>query len=308
MSSNLKYSRNSDFPQSNTDVLPSGWFWKMTFREWAYASLDVVDTVAIDMSYSGATNNPGVIRNINTKRTAESQKVTLRFCARTAGNAFVYLHDPKQSNPFEAVEKILMQVEIKERRGTNGSASLTKLRGTTFVTNAPDTKAYEMGTTKTFSGTNPLDLFRDVPSNTDHVVIASHGMLHGSAVCMYPAGADKSAQRLSLDNVTEVFSTLKGKVSNTCVVWLGGCNIGSNNEFCKKAAMASGCPVVAAGYALENKKFPKDQVDILDKVSLPKVFLPAAAAVSSNPADAWKPADIGDFCVQQDTHKFVVPI
>jgi hypothetical protein len=144
----------------------------------------------------------------------------------------------------------------------------------------------------------PLELFKSIPGGANHVVIASHGMEVGGNICMFTSGASNPSGRLGLDNVETVFATLKGKVAETCVVWLGGCTIGQNIEFCKKAAAASGCPVIAAGYVLRNKKFPKDFVDILDRVSMPKVFLPGAE----------KPGSLSDFCMNQEKYKFIVPV
>jgi hypothetical protein len=295
----MKYVRHPSFPQANTSYLPSQWFWKMTIREWAFALLDIVDGVAIDSSFTGATNNLGVIRRVALVKSSDTKKVTIKFYAHSAGNAYVYLHDPTVASPFTPVEKMLMQVEVQTRRsGSEDGISLTKLEGTTAAINAPDTNAYEMSSTEVFRADDPRAIFNSVPKGANHVVIASHGIVVGQNSCMFVGGASKPGQRLGLDNVTTVFATLHDKMAENGVVWLGGCGIGSNNEFCSKAANASGCPVIAAGHALVNKKFAKTFVDILDRVSMPKLFLP----------NKPEPASLGDFCADQVKHKFVVPV
>jgi hypothetical protein len=299
MSSALRFAKHPSFPQANASFLPSGWFWKMTMREWAFAQLDVVDDVPISPSVVGGTNNIGVIRDITVTKSQDPKKVTIKFYAYSAGNAFVYLRDATAQDPFAAVENKQMQIEVETRRAQSESGiSLTKLEGQTAVVNAPDTQSYEMSSTQVFRASNPLEIFKHIPPQVDHVVIASHGIVVGQSTCMFIGGATKSSLRLGLDNCEVVFATLKGKVAPNCVVWLGGCGIGSNNDFCIKAAKASGCPVIAAGHVLVNKKFPKDFVDILDRVSMPKLFIPGQA----------RPSDIGDFCSKQERHKFVVPV
>jgi hypothetical protein len=298
MSAAMKYVRHSSFPATNASYLPSGWFWKMTLREWAFAQVDVVDNVPILGAMVGATNNP-VIRNVESSRSSDSKTVTIKFYAHSPGNAYVYLNDPATNSPFTAAEKIQMQVEILPRRAAKPEeTSLTRLDGKTVAINAPDTESYEMTSSEIFRASDPLEIFKRVPADTDHVVLASHGITVGGDVCMFIGGANKSSLRLGLTNVEAVFGLLKGKVAKNCVIWLGGCGIGSNNEFCLKAANASGCPVIAAGHVLVNKKFAKNFVDILDRVSMPKLFLPGKTS----------PSDMGDFCATQESRKFVVPV
>ena len=66
---------------------------------------------------------------------------------------------------------------------------------------------------------------------------------------------------------------------------------------CSKAALASGCYVVAPVMPLLNKKFPKNYVDLIDGVSIPVIFVPAGKTMS-----------ISDFCSKQAELKFIVPI
>lgn len=299
MASSIKYAKHKDFPQENAEFLASGWFWKMNMREWAYAKLNVVSTVPFKMTVTAGTNNMGVIRNLKLIRSGDPKQVTISFYAHSSGNAYVHLCDAAAKNPLSAVEDTLMQVVVGTRRAASEKGiSLTKLEGKTAAINAPDTQAYKLSSTQSFTSDDPRELFKSVPSGADHVVIASHGMEVGGNICMFVGGGNKPSQRLGLDNCEVVFGTLKGKVSANCVVWLGGCTIGQNIEFCKLAAKASGCPVIAAGHVLVNKGFAQDFIDILDRVSMPKLFLPGESA----------PSSLGDFCAKQETHKFVVPV
>lgn len=299
MSAAMKFVKHPSFPEQKASQSPSGWFWKMTVREWAFAQLEVVDNVPIPDKFTGETNNVSVVREISAK-SASPKKVTIRFYAHSRGAAYVYLHDPAVADHFASVEKMLMQVAVEPRSANKeDEISLTRLEGTTAVVNAPDAASYEMSSTQTFTASDPLQLFKSIPNGTNHLVISSHGIEVGGNICMFPGGASKPSQRLGLDNVEAVFATLKPKAApDNCVVWLGGCNIGQNNEFCKKAAWASGCPVIAASQFLSAKKFDKDHVDILDRHSAPKLFLPGKD----------KPESLGDFCAKQEKYKFVVPV
>ena len=216
----------------------------------------------------------------------------------------MHLRDTAGSDPFGAVDKKLMQLVVEMRRAPTESAiSYTTLNGTTFAVNAPDTDCYELGTTTKFQSPDPLKLFEKMTGKPNHVVIASHGITVGQDVCLFIGGAKSPSSRLGLTNVEIVFAQLKGKVADKCIVWLGGCGIGSNDEFCNKAAKASGCPVIAAAHVLVNKKSPKGVVDILDRVSQPKLFLPTPDASGRFP-----PRSLGDFCADQEAWQFSVPI
>jgi hypothetical protein len=76
--------------------------------------------------------------------------------------------------------------------------------------------------------------------------------------------------------VEKVFARVKGKMAENGVIWFGGCDIGSNNEFCQKVANSSGCTVVAPTYPVPLTQFPKGSVDLLDRHAGPKVFVPGS--------------------------------
>jgi hypothetical protein len=310
MSKDLKFVRPDSLPFANCSFQASGWFWKMTFREWAIAELNVVDTVAIDNTYVAMTNNPEVVKIVGQTFSADRKTVTIKIFGMKPGAAYVYLHAPADTNMFAPASGAQMQVVVTERRAPAvDKVSPTTLKGLTFASNAPDTLTFEMSVTQMFSGPDAKSLFNLVPGNADHIAVSSHGIMFGEPqnaqgeatdkyMCLFVGGASSPSLRISLDNVVEVFAPLKGKVSGNCIIWLGGCNIGANRELCRKAVEASGCRVVAATRSLINRKMGKFQVDLLDNLSSPVLYVPQIE----------KPVKMAELCENQGTLKFSVPI
>jgi hypothetical protein len=302
-----QFVRNPDFPSSNTRVTASNNLWKLEVREWAFASVDAID---LPEGLQPESNNPNVSPGCRDASEGRIQgttgpdrtKMTIRFYAKATGFTIIHLF---KDDPFKA-EFPGLQVEVKERHANGpGQISLAKLEGTSFVVNAPDARAYSGSQTSAFevTGKSIANIFDTVPAGADHVVISSHGGFLGQGgpdteLCMFAAGVRNSGERLGVHNVTEIFSKLKGLVASTCVVWLGGCNIGDNNEFCQKAANASGCQVVAAHNALQNMTFPRGYIDLIDRYAGPKLFVPNKGV----------PVFVGELCAKQVKHKFTVPI
>jgi hypothetical protein len=297
--------KHPDFPRSKCDFTPAGYFWKMTVREWAFAKVNLANmSPAIDVDSNNPTVVPGLFDTVEKKlkRTlpAAGNTMEVEFFANKSGFSFIYPFESSTRTPASA----LMQIQVISRTASSADdISLTKLEGKTVAINASDAQAYSMDTTLIFPSTavNPLSVLSGVPSGANHVVLSSHGGVdppgNPDKVWMWIGGFVNTAVRIDNDNATSIFATLKGKVANDCVIWFGGCNIGSNDDLCKKGAAASGCPVVAPVRACLNKKFPKGFVDLIDRFSNPVVFLPG-----SND----KPF-IGDFCASQKKFKFVVP-
>lgn len=302
-----EFVRNPAFPDSKTRITAQRKLWKLEVREWAFAEVDVKD---VPEGLKPESNNPNASpgcfdkadRAIRWSQTqnADQTRRTVRFYAKAKGFTMIHLF---RESAFKA-EGDSLQVEVLDRRASGpDQISLATLGGKSVVVNALDAKAYTLSQSTTFQGTTISSIFDSIPSGADHVVISSHGGFLGSVgaereLCMFAAGTKNSSERLGVHNVTELFAKLKGKVSATCVVWLGGCNIGANNEFCQKAADASGCNVIAANNALENKSFPKDKIDLLDRYAGPKLFVP----------NGTKPEFVGELCAKQAQHKFTVPI
>lgn len=305
----VEFTRHASFPQSKCFFTKSGMLWKMQVREWAWALVDlneVADSVSVD------SNNPNPVpgrfaqggKAITATRVAGTKKKLVKLFAEQAGFTLVFAFDGADSNKIGNN----LQIEVLTRRANKeANVSLTKLEGNTIAFNAPDAKSYEMDTTITFSSSavNLAGLFSAVKSDTNHIAISSHGGVVNSAdtndvrkLCIFVAGMKITSLRLDIDNVETAFKTLKSKVAKNAVVWIGGCTIGENNEFCQKAADASGCHIVAPARVLLAKKHPKGNVDVLDRFCMPKVFAP----------NQTKPVKIADFCAIQAMHKFVVPV
>jgi hypothetical protein len=303
----IKFTRHPNFPKANCSFTPAGYFWKVQVRQWAFAELNVEHFTA---GLQVASNNPNVVLGPSAAGpkaltlTSKGSAASVKFYADSPGFTMIYFY---KSDPSKVLDDVHMQVEVLARRANTPAAiSLTKLEGRTVAINAPDAIAYEMQTTRKFSdvASNPLGLFSGVADGTQHLVISSHGGVPNerdkqdmSKICLFVAGFKLGSIRLDVGNVEAVFKTLKGRMAANCVVWFGGCNIGANREFCSKAALASGCYVVAPVMPLLNKKFPKNYVDLLDGVSIPVIFDPAG-----------KPMSISDFCSKQAELKFTVPI
>jgi hypothetical protein len=283
----------------------------MQVREWAFADVDL-DLGKAPSDPPGppevTSNNPGVVpparvaEGIDLGWTKGSARLNATFYAKSTGFSFLY---PFQGDPSVALEDVRFQVEVLPRRAPGpGSISLTKLFGTTVALNAPDAISYEMGTTRTMSTseTNPASLAGLLPADVNHLVIGSHGGFLGTAgpnteLCMFVWGV-RSSIRLSIHNVESVFTAIKPKMADNAVIWLGGCNIGENNELCQKAATSSGCTVVAATNALTATKFAKGTIDLLDRYAAPKVFV----------ANGKAPVVVNEFCGKARRHQFEVPV
>lgn len=302
-----RFQRHQTFPQMKCFLTAGGMLWKMQVREWAFAQVTLKN---VEPDLKVTSNNPNVVmgvfetgdKGIKATRIPGTKDMAVRFYAKAPGFTFIHAF---RDDPLKPVGD-LMQVEVQQRRAPSANQiSLTRLEGPTVAVNAHDAPSYQMDKTIIFphAAVNPLSVFSGIPAGTQHVVISSHGGVptaadraDASKLCMFIGGFTLQSVRLDVDNAEAVFGTLKGKVANTCVIWFGGCNIGNNEAFCKKAAKASGCTVVAPVMPLLDKKFPKGQVDMLDAVAVPRVFTPEGSL------------DVPEFCSRQATHRFVVPI
>lgn len=307
----VRFVRNASFPAAKCSFTAAGTLWKMDLREWAFADVDL-DLGTVPSYPPGppdvTSNNPGVVPpamdpdGIASVWTVGTANMTSNFYAKTVGFTFI---QPYRGNPFVALGGLVLQVEVKTRRASSpASISLTKLLGTTVALNAPDAISYEMDTTTTLSSseTNPANIAALLPAGTNHLVIGSHGGFLGTAgstreLCMFAWGV-RSSIRLGVHNVELVFSAIKPKMADDAVIWLGGCNIGENNEFCQKAADSSGRTVIAATNPLQAMRFRKGTVDLVDRYAGPKVF----------EAGGKTPVAMNVFCAKQKRRKFEVPV
>jgi hypothetical protein len=296
--------KSPSFPSSKCSFTPAGFFWKVQVREWAFAQ---VDLQGVDADQSVTSNTPDVVPGSGDTTeqcltvTRKGGNLTVRFLALAKGFTFIQLLDKAGKLVIDPG----LQVEVLERRApAKDKLSLTKLEGNTVAFNAPDTVFYAMDTNLTWHSMSiGPSFFSGVKPDTNHVVISAHGDVPTGLtpkeenLCLFVAGKHRESIRLDIDNVEDVFKALKGQVAKDCVIWFGGCKIGSNNKFCSKAAVASGCTVVAPAMPLLTKRYPKLHVETLDRFAVPKVFEPDGNLV-----------EVADFCGKQDTHQFVVPV
>jgi hypothetical protein len=298
------FAKAASFPVARAYYTPGQTLWKLDVKEWAFATVDATD---VDPGLSIGSNNPTVVPGFfdksakGIKYTAKSLSSggSVRFYANSTGYTFVnFFRLPL----FDAVGGQL-QVQIVERRSaTAADVQLTKLNGKTFAINAPDTKTYEMDKTVVSAAAEASEggVFAKVEAGTNHVVVSSHGTLEDRSatakICLWAAGQGNSF-RINDGNVASIFQVLKGKVAEGCVIWIGGCTMAQNPTWCKAAAKAAGCHLVAPVNYTTIQKFPKGNVDLLDRSLIPVVF----------PPDGGNPIGVNDFCSQQDKFQFVVP-
>jgi hypothetical protein len=307
----IKFLKDPGFPRAkcafNGQALT-----KMQVREWAFADVDIdlgrvppkdVDPPNVTSSNPAVVPPGGADDGVAAVWTVGTAQMDINFYAKGAGFSSILAF---KDDPTTAVDGVRLQVEVLGRKANKqAEISMTKLLGKTVALNAPDAVSYQMDTTKTLpsSESKPESIADLLPAGgVNHLVIGSHAGFLGqiganTELCMFAWGASSSI-RLGIHNVDAVFSAIKGKMAEKAVIWLGGCNIGENNEFCQKAATDSKCTVVAATNALAAMKVPKGSIDMVDRYAGPKVFVPGASA----------PISMNAFCAKQDHHKFVVPV
>jgi hypothetical protein len=303
--SKAKFKKHPTVPSINCFNTAGNMLWKMRIREWAFAKVTLVD---VEPNTTITSNNPTIVPNHNDGsakqiegvRVFGTQEMTVSFYANRPGFSYVYLF---QNNNQSDQRSELLQVEVVSRNSpSKDKVSLTKLLGKTVAINSPDTNSYNMASNiKLAANTIGLsDIFARIAFGTNHLVLGSHGGIMGAGglekISMFVTGMSHGGFRLDIDNIEDVFAPLKGRMATDAVIWLGGCNIGANDDFCKKASKASGCVVVAPYYPLLDKRYDRFYVDILDGVCIPKIF---------KGDQLLTPAD---FCGEQKKYKFEVPI
>jgi hypothetical protein len=300
------FSTKKDFPTNRAYLKDGKELWKIDVKEWAFATMYAND---VDQSLDIGSNTPSVVpgyfeqspkkKITYTPDTYGGKEGLVRFYANSQG--FTYVNFFRLPS-FDAVG-VTLQVHIIERRsGGPTDPQLTKLNGKTFAINAPDANSYEMDKTVISTPEEAKEgaVFAKVEKGTNHVVIGSHGTLEdrskNAKICLWTAG-ERSNFRVNNGNVDPVFGVLKGKVDDNCVIWIGGCTMSQNDIWCKAAAKAAGCYLVACANLMLNQKFPKGFVDMLDRALQPAVY----------PPDGGAPIYMNEFCSQQEKFQFVVP-
>jgi hypothetical protein len=232
-------------------LLPSKWFWKMRIKQHLRAKFYLVNGQGLTAS----SNNPGVIPNsdeVFTGKTGQEGKRVVEIYGLTPGTALVEFRGPGSSKPV-----VTMQIEVVALPGTK--PSFVSFSGKSAAINVRDVAhPYRLDSTQTATGGPPENLFDSVPGGTKHVVLNCHGQMNAKGgpegITLFIAG------NVTRGNCTAVFAKLKGKSAGG-VIWIGGCEAGADNEFCKLAVLASGCYVVAPAITLQSVPVPAGKID-----------------------------------------------
>ncbi|HJQ55982.1 MAG TPA: hypothetical protein VJ890_03695 [Vineibacter sp.] len=302
----IKWIRHADFPQAKCVVGKDGAVAKLQLREWAVGKVIAKGLVRGE---GVASNLPNIVPGSDA--TGAGGRIVMAYREGEA-DVFVYARSPGTATLQSFVgddavaglagPKLIVEV-LNRRAEKEDKVSLATLMGKTVSISAPDAKSYEMEKNFNFTaGSDPARIFVNVPEFTDHVVVCSHGGVRrpgdtADKLCMFVSGMKVGSAVLDVDNCDAAFATLKDKMSTRAVIWLGGCNIGMNDTFCSKAAVAAERVVVAPTNGLLSKKYPKNAIDMLDRFAGTKVF----------GADG-KLMGVSDLCAIQFYYKFKVPI
>ena len=159
---------------------------------------------------------------------------------------------------------ITLQVEVKPT--PNRKLNFVAFDGDSVALNSNDTPVpYSLKTTRRITGGPPENLFDAVPNGARHVAISCHGQMHPTdddrRKGLQTKGLElEIAGGITNDNCEAVFGKLRSKCAGG-VVWVGGCEAGADLDFCKKAAKASGCFIVASSITIPPVKVPAGQIE-----------------------------------------------
>lgn len=235
---NPTFSLHESFPRAKASFLADGSVWKLQVPQGTFAKFRLVNGQGL----VAASNNPGVVPNSAAAfsgATGMEPKREIEIFGLSRG---VSLIECRQNGAGPSV--VTMQIEVVPTAGRHEfrvafSASAAAL-------NAPDVQVkYDLAKKTTVTGGPPEKLFDTVPDGTKHVVLNCHGQMAGTPpqLTLFIGG------NITQGNVSAVFAPLKAKSSGG-VIWIGGCEAGSDNDFCKQAVLASGCFLVAPAITL----------------------------------------------------------
>jgi hypothetical protein len=260
---NTRFGVHESVQRSDCSFTDSGWFYKMNMKKGTFAKFYLLE----GDSLTGLSNNPVVVPNSDAAflgKTGSGPKRVIEIYGLTKGITLVGFYAAGSTTPV-----VTMQIEVVDLSGSRPSF-VAFGADTAFAVNAPDIPAgfrYDFGPTKTriVPGGPPENLFDPVPNGTKHVAINCHGQMStGSGLTLFIAG------NLSRSNCNDVFGKLKAKAAGA-VIWVGGCEAGADNDFCKAVVQASGCYLVAPAITLQMVRVPANQIDFFG-ASMPKFF------------------------------------
>jgi len=245
---NPRFSPHPDIPRINYQFTSTGWLWKFDLKVDAIGKVILRDAARLRIQ----SNNIGVVPNspaVFKGATSTNADRTVEFLGLTNGVAMLEVTDDTRPGVIMA-----LQVEVKPT--PNKKLNFVAFEGPSFALNSKDTPVpYSLAGKKLIVGGPPESLFDAVPNGTMHVAISCHGQMHPTK------GLELGiAGGLTKDNSEAVFGKLRPKCEGG-VVWVGGCEAGADNDFCKKAARASGCFIVASGITLPRVKVPAGMIE-----------------------------------------------
>jgi hypothetical protein len=253
-----RFSPHPDIPRSNYQFTPAGWLWKLDVKVDAVGKVILRNAAGLKIQSRNMIVVPNSTAVFKGATSTEADR-TVEFLGLTNGITMLDVTDDTKPDAI-----ISLQVEV--RPTPNRKLNFVAFDGASVALNSNDTPVpYSLKTTKRITGGPPESLFDAVPSGAKHIVISCHGQMHPTLDDLR-RGLKTKGLELSIaggitnDNCEAVF----GKLSSKCaggVVWIAGCEAGADLEFCKKAAKASGCFIVASSITIPPIKVPEGQIE-----------------------------------------------
>jgi hypothetical protein len=259
---NTRFAVHESVQRGDCSFTDSGWFYKMNMKKGTFAKFYLLDGDAL----TGLSNNPVVVPNSDAAflgKTGSGPKRVVEIYGLSKGITLIGFSAAGATSPV-----VTMQIEVVELPGSRPSF-VAFGASTAFALNSseiPVGSRYDFGSTRTriVSSGPPENLFDPVPNGIEHIAINCHGQMSADGITLFIAG------NVSRSNCSGVFAKLKGKAAGG-VIWIGGCEVGADNDFCKAAVQASGCYVVAPAITLPLVRIPANQIDFFGG-SMPKFF------------------------------------
>lgn len=278
-----RFEVNPNYPRTKCYFTDSGWFWKLDIVRGTFGKFFLVDGPGL----IGTSNAVFIVPNSDAGfigKTGQDARRPIEIYGLTKGICFVEFRAPGSSTV-----ELYMQVEVVELPGDRPSFVKPTAPAAALVGPGLPSQ-YQLSFNRTVTSGPPESLFDPVPSNTMHVVVSTHGQMSADGINISIAGGITRA------NCSAVFTKLKSKASQG-VVWISGCDAGSDNVFCKSAATASGFYVVASSIAVPVIRIPAGMIDYFER-SMIKFF----------DKDKGEPMKAADFLLKQKELQFsIVP-
>jgi hypothetical protein len=252
-----RFELHPSYPSNKCYRTETGWFWKIDIVRGTFGKFFLVDGAGL----IGASNAVFIVPNSDAGfigKTGQEARRTVEIYGLTKGICFTEFRAPGSSDVV-----VYMQVEVVELPGDRPSFVKPTAPAAALVGPGLPSQ-YQLNVNRTVSSGPPESLFDPVPSGTMHVVLSTHGQMSADGINLSIAGGITRA------NCSAVFTKLQSKGSQG-VVWISGCDAGSDNEFCKSAATASGFYVVASAIAVPVIRIPAGMIDYFER-SMIKFF------------------------------------